>query len=86
MAEFTLAQAMKAQATLRAAGGQPEETFSTEQLVGMLSDEIRALREMGLSDDATANILKAKADIDLDAKTIERFYVDTSAYGAHPES
>ena len=80
MAQFSLGQAMKAQAALRAAAGEGEETFDEQQLVGMLSDEIRALRASGSTDEAISALLKADADLDLPAETIGRFYVDTSEY------
>jgi hypothetical protein len=81
MAEFSLDQAMKAQAALRAAAGEGEERFDERQLVGMLSDEIRALREAGSTDDDIAALLKTGAGLDLPAETIGKFYVDTSGYG-----
>ncbi len=80
MAEFTLEQAMRGMAALRVAAGLPEERFGTEQLLGMLSDEIRGLRERGSSDESIAELLQAKAGLDLDAATIKKYYVDTSAY------
>ena len=80
MARYSLDQAMQAQAALRAAAGEGAESFSEEQLVGMLSDEIRALRERGQSDEAIAALLKAEAGLDLGAETLGRFYVDTSGY------
>ena len=80
MTEFTLEQAMKAQAALRDAAGADEERFDAQQLVGMLSDEIRVLRETGMTDEAIANLLETKADLPIGAETITQFYVDTSAY------
>lgn len=80
MAQFNITQAMKAQAALRAAAGEGEETFDEKQLVGMLSDEIRALRDSGATDGQISALLKTRADVDLDAETIGRFYVDTSEY------
>ena len=72
---------MRAQATLRAAAGEGEEVFDERQLVGMLSDEIRALRASGLTDADISALLKASADVDLPAEDIGQFYVDTSGYG-----
>ena len=80
MAQFTLGQAMKAQAALRASAGEGEETFDEQQLVGMLSDEIRVLRQFGSTDEAIAALLQTEAGLDLDADTIGRFYVDTSEW------
>jgi|GEM_PF-5612630 len=78
MAQFSLDQAMKAQAALRTAAGEGEEFFDEQQLVGMLSDEIRTLRTSGSTDEEIVALLKAKADLDVDADTLGRFYVDTS--------
>ena len=80
MAQFTLEQAMKAQAALRASAGEGEETFNEQQLVGMLSDEIRALRKTGSTDEEIAALLQTDAGLNLDAETIGKFYVDTSEY------
>lgn len=80
MAQFDLGQAMKAQTVLRSAAGEREEFFDEQQLVGMLSDEIRALRASGFTDESIAALLKTNAGLDLDAETIRKFYVDTSEY------
>ncbi len=80
MAQFSLNQAMKAQAALREAAGEGEETFDERQLVGMLSDEIRTLRASGSDDEEISQILKTQANVDLDTETIKAFYVDTSGY------
>ena len=80
MNEYSLEQAMKAQAALRDAAGAGEERFDSRQLIGMLSDEIRVLRDSGLSDQEIATLLETKADLAIDADTIGKFYVDTSEY------
>lgn len=82
MTDFSLEQAMKAQAALRDAAGAGEERFDAQQLVGMLSDEIRLLRASGMTDEAIASLLETKAEVAIDAETIGRFYVDTSEYQA----
>ena len=61
MAEFTLEQAMRGVSALRVAAGLPEERFETEQLIDMFSDEIRALRERGLSDESIAELLRIQS-------------------------
>ena len=82
MAQFSLGQALKAQAALRSAAGEGEESFNEQQLVGMLSDEIRVLRASGSTDDDITALLKAQANLDLSAETIGNYYVDTSEYQA----
>ena len=81
MTQYSLDQALRAQSVLRAAAGAGEERFDEQQLVGMLSDEIRALRESGSSDQDIAALLKTDVGIDLSAEMIQEFYVDTSGYG-----
>ena len=71
---------MRAQAALRSAAGEGEESFDEQQLVGMLSDEISTLRAAGSTDEDIAALLKTDAGLDLSAETIGRFYVDTSGY------
>ena len=80
MAQFSLDQAMRAQAVLRAAAGEGEASFDEPQLIGMLSDEIRALRSSGATDEDIAALLRSDAGLDLGAEAISRFYVDTSEY------
>jgi hypothetical protein len=80
MNTFTLNQALKAQAALRSAAGEGEELFDTQQLIGMLSDEIRTLRASGSTDEEIAALLKTQAEVDIEAETIRAFYVDTSSY------
>ena len=83
MASYDLEQALKARAVLRSAAGSEEEQFDDEQLVGMLSDEIRALRNTGSSDEQIAALLKSDASITVSPETITKYYVDTSAYENH---
>jgi hypothetical protein len=80
MSQFTSDQALKAQAALRSAAGEGEELFDTQQLVGMLSDEIRTLRASGSTDEEIAALLKTQAEVDVEAATIWAFSVDTSPY------
>ena len=74
---FTAEQvATAANALRRAAGFDPEE-FPQAQVVGMLSDEIRQLRDRGVRDDEIARIIAA-VGVPIDASVIESSYVDTS--------
>ena len=61
--DYSLDQALHARSVLRSAAGLGEEKFDESELVGMLSDEIRALRDQGSSEDEIAGILQTQADI-----------------------
>ncbi len=60
---YSLDQALRARSVLRSAAGLGEETFNENELVGMLSDEIRALRDKGSSEEDIAGILQTQADV-----------------------
>ena len=47
---YPLEEALKAQTGLRNAAGLEPEQFPMQALVGMMSDEIQALREQGRTD------------------------------------
>ena len=76
---FTADDAASATTALREELGLPAQRFPTEVFVGMISDEIEALREAGRSDDAIANVLRNRCGIEIDAETIQRFYVAPDA-------
>jgi hypothetical protein len=64
---------------LRQAAGSDEERFSAEQVINMLGDEIRLLRERGFSDERIADLFTG-FDIDVSAADIERFAEDRQAF------
>ena len=74
---YTAAQAAAAATALRRAAGLEPERFPQGQFVGMISDEIRTLRERGFDDAKIAGVL-AESGVPLDAATIGRLYMDTS--------
>ena len=74
---FTGAQAMTAQAALREAAGLPPERFPKEAFIGMISDEIRALRDRGRDDAAIAGIISGATGGHVSAEDLERYFVDT---------
>ena len=71
---FTLDQAMKAQAALRKASGLPEESFPVQAFVGMISDEIEALRKNGKSDEDIAQMVRDSSGAELTAQQIADNY------------
>lgn len=77
---YTAEQIALASRDLRDAAGAPEEQFTLRQAVGMLSDEIRLLRERGFSNERIADLFTS-FDIQATASDIEDFY----ARGDRPE-
>ncbi|HEY4009650.1 MAG TPA: hypothetical protein VGM11_05825, partial [Acidobacteriaceae bacterium] len=53
---YTADQVARAARELRDAAGAPQERFTAAQVVSMLSDEIRLLRERGFSDERIADL------------------------------
>lgn len=66
---YTVDQVARVAIELRQAAGTEEQRFSGEQVIGMLSEEIRLLRERGFTDDQIADLLSG-FDIDVTAKDI----------------
>ena len=76
---FSLADAMAAQGALRQALHLPPERFPLPALVGMLGDEIDALRAAGHPDDAIAALIEAATGRAMAADAIARFHVSGDA-------
>jgi hypothetical protein len=53
---YTADQVARAARELRDAAGAPEQRFTAAQVVAMLSDEVRLLRERGFSDERIAEL------------------------------
>jgi len=75
---YTADQVALAARELRQAAGSDEERFSAQQVIHMLSDEIRLLRERGFSDDRIAGLFTG-FDIDVSADDIARYSEDAEA-------
>lgn len=76
MYRFTMAHAMKGRKVLRQAAGMWEETFDEGQFVGMLSEEIRALRSKCLSWEEISALLRANAHIEIDPAILATYCAD----------
>ncbi len=72
-ATYSADQIAVAARDLRDAAGAPEERFSLEQAVSMLSDEIRLLRERGFPDERIADLFRS-FEINATAEDIHKFY------------
>ncbi len=53
---YTADQVARAARELRDAAGAPQEHFTSAQVVNMLADEVRLLRERGFSDQRIADL------------------------------
>jgi hypothetical protein len=68
---YTADQVAVAARELRQAAGSDADQFSAEQVIAMLGDEIRLLRERGFSDERIADLLSG-FDIEVTADDIAR--------------
>ena len=73
---YTADQVARAAKELRDAAGAPEERFPVRQVISMLSDEVRLLRERGFSDERIADLFTG-FDIQASADDI-RHYAESS--------
>lgn len=71
---YPLEEALKAQAALRTAGGLEPEQFPVQAFVGMISDEIQALREQGHTDEQIAQLIQQSSSIQITAQQIGENY------------
>lgn len=81
---YPLEEAIKAQRSLRDAAGLEPEQFPLEAFVGMISDEIEALRNRGKSDEEIASIIQRSSSIEISAAEIAEYYA--SPEQRHPPS
>ena len=70
-ATYTADQVALAARELREAAGAAQERFTSAQVVSMLSDEVRLLRERGFSDDRIADLFIG-FDIEVTPEEISR--------------
>ena len=74
MRGISLDEALKAQKALRDAAGSGPETFPLPAFVGMISDEVETLRNMGRSDAEIAALIQAASGITLTPDEIREHY------------
>lgn len=82
---YPVEEAIKAQKALRAAAGLGAEQFPVEAFVGMISDEIEALRTQGKSDAEIAQIIERSSAIRIDADEIAANYASPQERHPHGE-
>ena len=71
---FSIDEANQAQKALREAAGLGPARFSVPAVVGMLSDEIEALRKAGRSDDEIADVIAAASGKSVAGDAIGKHY------------
>ena len=73
---YPIEEALKAQRALRKAAGLGEEQFPIEAFVGMISDEVEALRRTGKSDAEIARMIESNSNIRISAQDISDNYAE----------
>ena len=71
---YSIEEALRAQAALRDAAGLDREQFPLTAFIGMISDEIEALRAKGVSDAKIAELVRAHSSIEITSGDIETHY------------
>ena len=83
---FPIEEALKAQKALRDLCGLGPEEFPIQAFVGMVSDEIEHLRNLGHTDSEIARVIAANSTIDITAAEIARNYASPEQrHQSHPE-
>lgn len=84
MKSYPLEQAVRAQKALREAAGLGPEMFPVAAFVGMISDEIEALRKRGKTDEEIARLIAANSSIEITAAEIaENYAAPGDRHGPH---
>ena len=82
---ISLDQALRAQSALRDAAGLAPETFPLSGFVGMISDEIDALRKSGRSDAEIARLIATHSGIEItEAQISENYASPEQRQQGHP--
>jgi hypothetical protein len=69
---YTAYDVAKIAGELRDAAGTEQESFSREQVVSMLGDEVRLLRERGFTDERIAGLFSG-FDVEVNATELDEF-------------
>jgi hypothetical protein len=78
---YPVEEAVKAQKALRAAAGLEPEQFPIQAFVGMISDEIEALRAQRLSDKQISKLIEDNSTIRISAQEITSNYASPEDRG-----
>jgi hypothetical protein len=71
---FSVEEAIRAQRALRELAGLGPEMFPVQAFVGMISDEVEALRRQGRSDEEIAAVIQANSKIAITPAEIAAYY------------
>ena len=71
---YRLDEALRALESLRQAAGLAPEMFPVQAFVGMISDEVDALREQGRSDEEIVGLVRAGSGIELTVAELRENY------------
>ena len=80
---YLVEDAVKAQKALRMAAGLGPEKFPIQAFVGMISDEVEALRKLGKTDDEIASIIRQSSSIEITPEEIAEHYATGEERGHH---
>ncbi len=78
---YPIEDALNAQRALRAAAGLAPEQFPIRAFVGMISDEIEALRGKGFSDEQISKLIQDNSRIHISAQDIADNYASPEERG-----
>ena len=83
MQMYPVEEAIRAQKALREAAGLGPEQFPIQAFVGMISDEVEQLRQLGKSDDEIASLIEANSSIRITASEIAKNYASAEERHRH---
>ena len=81
--EISLKEALRAQKAMRTAAGLGEEKFPVQAFVGMISDEIEALRKGGMSDEGIVALIERSSSIRLSTEELRENYASSEERHQH---
>jgi hypothetical protein len=80
---YPIQEALRAQQALRNLAGLEPEMFPVEAFVGMISDEVEALRKRGHSDAQIAKTIQDNSSIQITAAEVAAYYASPEDRHAH---
>ncbi len=83
---YPIEEALKAQAALRNLAGLAPEQFPLQAFVGMVSDEIEHLRQLGHTDETIATVIQSHSNIEITAEQIAENYAAPELRHGGPDS
>lgn len=78
---YSLGESLKALHALREAAGMAPEEFPVEAFVGMISDEVEALRGLGRTDEEIVGLIRESSGIEITAGELRENYASPEERG-----